>query len=100
MCDPITIALGGLGALGGLFGGSKGDDGAAAQAKADADRALAAQKQAQDQAAAAGDSASEQDRQSQEEAMRKLLAAGGFGATMPSGAMSAPQVGTRQLYGG
>lgn len=58
-----------------------------------------AQTQANDQAKAASDTASEADKVASESRMRKLLAAGPFGAALPTNYGDAP-VATRQLYGG
>lgn len=87
-----------------LFGGgNSGADAAqslAIQKATDASNAaLLAQKQAQDQATAASDSASESNRLATEDRSRKLLAAGPFGAALPTNFGDA-QVTTRQLYGG
>jgi hypothetical protein len=85
-----------------LFGGGSNNDAATEQALADAKNsasaALLAQKQAQDQAQAASDSQSEGARLATETRMRKLLAAGPFGAALPTNYGDA-QVATRQLYG-
>lgn len=69
------------------------------RAKSDANDALLAQKQAQDAAANAADTGSETVRLASEARMRKLTAAGAFGAVAPP-SMGAAPVAYRQLFGG
>lgn len=71
---------------------------ALATAQQTANNALLAQKQANDQAKASSDSASETDQLAKEDRMRKLIAAGPFGATLATNYGDAP-VASKQLYG-
>lgn len=71
---------------------------ALATAQQTANAALLAQKQANDTAKAASDSDSETAQLAKEERMRKLIAAGPFGATLATNYGDAP-VATRELYG-
>lgn len=80
--------------------GSGAAEAALEQSRYDANQALLAQQQAIDQAAAAADTQSESAQLAKEGRMRKLLAAGAFGATLPSDNLGAAPVATRQLYGG
>lgn len=80
--------------------GTGGAEAAMQEARDRANKALLAQQQAIDQAKASADSESEQSKLTSEARLRKLMAAGAFGAVTPSGNLGAAPVGYRQLYGG
>jgi multidrug efflux pump subunit AcrA (membrane-fusion protein) len=79
--------------------GSGGAEAELENARTRANLALEAQQQAIDQAKAAADSESEQAKLASEARLRKLQAAGAFGAVTPSTGFGAAPVGYRQLYG-